>query len=116
MEQLYFLLINVVILAVIISVAVWFGASANGRQDDEVRLNSLIADGEKRFPNSPRKSLLEFIRRDLYYKIRLTANNGEDIGDLTEDYAVILEAQEQLERAETEISSAYSLRRDTLIS
>lgn len=81
---------------IIVTIAVYMAAMIGGKSDDNRRWNNLMLEMADKYPTAQYTAQLEFIRRDRYDSIMKATTNHEDIGELCEDYALILDEQEKM--------------------
>ena len=97
------------IISVIITMGILLSPALGGKKDDEVRYNNLMEEGNRKYPGSPQKSMIEFMRRDRYQQIRMASNNHEPIEDLSEDFIMLTDEIERLEELERMIGGEASV-------
>jgi hypothetical protein len=97
------------IISVIITIGIMLSPALGGKKDDEVRFNNLMEEGRRKYPGSPQRSMVEFMRRERYQQIRMASNNHEPIEELSEDFVMLTNEIERLDELERMIGGDASV-------
>ncbi|KAB2967538.1 hypothetical protein [Zoogloea sp.] len=88
------------VIALAVTMGIILSPALAGRKDDEMRWNKLMEEGKRRFPGSPHRSMIEFLRRDRYQAIREATEKYQDITELSEDLTMLCDEIERIEEHE----------------
>ncbi len=81
---------------IIITIVICSVVMIGGKSDDNRRWNYLMLEMAEKYPTAQYTAQLEFLRRDRYALIMQATANHEDISELCEDYAMIMDEQEKM--------------------